>query len=214
MKMNVPSKATPKAPPRPRGRPRAFDEAQVLEAILVTFWTKGYSATSLDDLSAAAGVARPGLYAAFGDKHAMYRRALQAFQGRLDTGLATCFPDARPLPVNLRQFFHMAIDIYTQGGGKPLGCFAVCTASSEAHEDDDIRQDLQNMLRAMDQGLAVQFEKAQAQGAIDAHANPKALGRLAAGIVHSLAVRARAGERRSALKAMADSGVELLTRQH
>src|SRR4249919_2313925 len=62
---------------RPRGRPRSFDPDAVLEKARGVFWTLGYAATSLDDLAAATGLNRPSLYAAFGDKHALYMRALE-----------------------------------------------------------------------------------------------------------------------------------------
>jgi AcrR family transcriptional regulator len=62
-----------KQPPlRPRGRPRAYDPDVALAQAMDTFWHAGYAGTSLDDLSAATGMNRPSLYAAFGDKRALY----------------------------------------------------------------------------------------------------------------------------------------------
>jgi AcrR family transcriptional regulator len=64
---------------RARGRPRQYDEESALQAAGQVFWTKGFSATSLDDLSVAMGMNRPSIYGAFGDKEALYRRALMQF---------------------------------------------------------------------------------------------------------------------------------------
>ena len=61
---------------RRRGRPRSFDEGEVLEKARGVFWDLGYAATSLDDIVRATGLNRPSLYAAFGDKHALYMAAL------------------------------------------------------------------------------------------------------------------------------------------
>ena len=58
------------------GRPRAFDINGALDRALQVFWRKGYEGASLSDLTKAVGVNRPSLYAAFGDKRALFRKAL------------------------------------------------------------------------------------------------------------------------------------------
>ena len=66
-----------KSDARPRGRPRGFDTADVLKAASERFRTHGFAGTSLDDLVDATGLARPSLYAAFGDKRAIYLAVLK-----------------------------------------------------------------------------------------------------------------------------------------
>lgn len=61
---------------KPRGRPRAYEPQVALRQAADVFWKAGYSGTSLDDICAAAGMNRPSLRAAFGDKHAIYLKAL------------------------------------------------------------------------------------------------------------------------------------------
>src|SRR6478735_11363440 len=62
-----------------RGRPRAFDLETALEQALQVFWEKGYQGTSLSDLTSAIGINRPSLYAAFGNKEALFRKALDRY---------------------------------------------------------------------------------------------------------------------------------------
>src|SRR3954449_2107155 len=64
----------------PRGRPREFCVDGALAAALRVFWTKGYEGTSLTDLTEAMGVTRPSLYAAFGNKEALFRKALDLYE--------------------------------------------------------------------------------------------------------------------------------------
>ncbi len=64
------------------GRPREFDEEQALEAAMDVFWEKGFEATSMADLCAATGLHKGSLYQAFGDKHALFMRALKAYADR------------------------------------------------------------------------------------------------------------------------------------
>src|SRR5207244_857570 len=61
------------------GRPRAFDVDQALDRALKVFWRKGYEGAALADLTRAMGINRPSLYAAFGNKEALFRRALDRY---------------------------------------------------------------------------------------------------------------------------------------
>src|SRR3954463_3624794 len=62
-----------------RGRPRKFDADQALDAALAVFWRKGYEGASLPDLTEAMGINRPSLYAAFGNKEELFRRAVDRY---------------------------------------------------------------------------------------------------------------------------------------
>src|SRR5881296_3008233 len=64
----------------PMGRPRAFDVDKALERALRMFWRKGFEGTSLSDLTKAMGINRPSLYAAFGNKEALFRKALDRYE--------------------------------------------------------------------------------------------------------------------------------------
>src|SRR5690349_23541663 len=65
--------------PRRRGRPPAYDAQVALKKATDAFWRAGYSGTSLDAITAATGMNKPSLYAAFGDKHALYLAALERY---------------------------------------------------------------------------------------------------------------------------------------
>src|SRR5262245_46755403 len=62
------------------GRPRSFDAGEALEQALKVFWRKGFEGASLDDLTEAMGINRPSLYAAFGNKEQLFRRALERYE--------------------------------------------------------------------------------------------------------------------------------------
>ena len=64
------------------GRHREFDVVQALDAALRVFWRKGYEGASYADLTEATGVERPALYSAFGNKEALFRRALGRYYER------------------------------------------------------------------------------------------------------------------------------------
>jgi len=181
----------------------------VAARILATFWSHGYSATSLDQLAAATGLNRPSLYAAFGDKQGMYRRALAAFSATVSGEIAVALGRPR-LREALTAFYSGAIRVYLEGEHGPRGCFVVCTAAVEAVDDVDIRSDLATILAGIDGALTARLTVARQAGELPAASDPEALARIAAAVLHSLAVRARAGAGRRSLQALARSAVELL----
>src|SRR5580700_8309201 len=63
----------------PPGRPRAFDTDEALDQAMHLFWRKGFLGTSLSDLTEAMGINRPSLYAAFGNKESLFRKALEHY---------------------------------------------------------------------------------------------------------------------------------------
>src|SRR5579862_6775267 len=87
------------SPQLPRGRPRRFDLDTALERAMGVFWSRGYHATALPDLLRATKLSRGSLYAAFGDKHSLFLRALDRYiadaLARMDIELA-----ARKEPVD------------------------------------------------------------------------------------------------------------------
>jgi AcrR family transcriptional regulator len=68
---------------KPRGRPRSYDPDTALDRAAELFWNNGFDETTLDDLSAAMGMRRPSIYLAFGDKEALFLRALERFRATI-----------------------------------------------------------------------------------------------------------------------------------
>lgn len=177
-----------------RGRPRAYDPELALAAALEVFRVSGFAGTSLDDLSAATGMKRPSLYAAFGDKKALYRQALARFNRDFIGRLGKALSAGSGLEADLVGFFMAALPTYQSGWNGALSCPVLCTAPSEAGADVDIQADLSAALVQIDAALVARFERARADGELPESADPDRLGRLAAAILHSLALRLRAAQ--------------------
>ena len=111
-----------------RGRPREFDADKALDRAMRVFWRKGFLGASLTDLTRAMRVSRPSLYAAFGDKEQLFRRALERyFEGPSSyTHEALRAPTARAV---VEQILYGAINMLT-GPGSPATCMWVRCARS------------------------------------------------------------------------------------
>jgi AcrR family transcriptional regulator len=174
------------------------------------FWDAGYSGTSLDDLSARMGMNRPSLYAAFGDKKALYLKTLDSYRARRRADIAAALGAGRPLQETLRRLYHVMIDRFLHGERGARGCYLVGTAATEAVENPEVRAMLVESVRELDEGFRDAFSVAQASGELGKRADPRALAIFASAVVHTLALRARAGLSRAALRRVADSAVKVI----
>ncbi|MBM4335328.1 MAG: TetR/AcrR family transcriptional regulator [Deltaproteobacteria bacterium] len=190
-----------KAKARPPGRPRLFDEDAALERALELFWERGLAATSLDDLAAAMGMRRPSLANAFGDKQALYRLALARFAERARAGAAAAFAEPE-LAAALERFYLAALDLYC-AREPAAGCMVVCTAPAAALVHPEVRADLLAVVRDLDAALARRFAQAE-------DAEPAISAKLAQAVLHTLAIRARAGESKASLRRLARAAANRL----
>jgi len=190
-----------KAKARPPGRPRLFDEDAALERALELFWERGLAATSLDDLAAAMGMRRPSLANAFGDKQALYRLALARFAERARAGAAAAFAEPE-LAAALERFYLAALDLYC-AREPAAGCMVVCTAPAAALVHPEVCADLLAVVRDLDAALARRFAQAE-------DAEPAISAKLAQAVLHTLAIRARAGESKASLRRLARAAANRL----
>ena len=191
-----------------RGRPRKFNEAVVKSKILQTFWEKGFSATSLDDLSKATGLVRPSLYGAFGSKLDMYLMSMDVFLEVLSSS-RTALNGQETAHGALSEFYRRMIDVYTdEARPNQLGCFLVGTALTEATENNPIRDALAERLNRFRQFIMLELAAKAPRASDDDLAFA---AEQAAATLHSLAVRARSGESKETLVIFAEKSAGFIT---
>jgi TetR/AcrR family transcriptional regulator, copper-responsive repressor len=156
------------------------------------FWSDGFAATSLDDISAATGLNRPSLYGAFGDKRALYLQAYGQYRKRMNESFAPLFAAQEPLRAKLRRILTAALDLYLSGPGGPRGCFTVLSAASEAIADPDLHSLVSDAIDGTDRAFGRMFADAHAAGELPKNADPRRLARVASATLHTMSVRARA----------------------
>ncbi|EJC70132.1 transcriptional regulator [Rhizobium leguminosarum bv. viciae WSM1455] len=193
-----------------RGRPRAFDAKAALGKARDVFWDRGFAAASLDNLSAATNLNRPSLYGAFGDKEALYLDTLEGYRQDGMNTLAEALDPSLPLRDNIARVYAGALAIYLHGETAARGCLLIGTASVEAVQHERVREVLGRSLNGFDDEIEKRMRLGVERGELPESADPQMLARIASAVMHSLAVRARAGDSRETLEAIARSGVELI----
>jgi AcrR family transcriptional regulator len=194
---------------RPRGRPRAYDPDVALARARDTFWRNGFAATSLDDLAANMAMNRPSIYAAFGDKRALYRRAARDYAAASRAWLDAALAQPLPLRDVLRSVYRSAGEFYLTGDDGPRGCFLIGTAVTEANNDPEVRDIVEATMVAFTEAFRERFERAGRAGELSPHA-PDALAQIATAALNTLAVRARTGAEGEVLDGLTDAAVDVI----
>ena len=185
-----------------RGRPRSFDERAALEAALSVFWKHGYEGASLAELTAAMRINRPSLYAAFGNKEELFRRALDHYTA----GAAALHDSALRQPTAraaVEKLLRSAADAL--GDCKnPRGCLLVQSALVCGTAGESVKQELIARRAAVRAAWRKRFQKAKADGDLPADADPAALARYLSALSAGMAVEAVNGADRAELRRLAD----------
>ena len=185
----------------PRGRPREFDVEKALDRALQVFWRKGYEGASLPDLTQAMGINRPSLYAAFGSKEGLFRRALDRYaEGPAAyVGEALTEPTARAVAERL---LGRAVDLMTDRRN-PRGCLMVHGALACGEAAESVRRELAARRAAGEAAVRKRFERAVRDGDLPADANAADLARYLTTILHGMSVQAAGGASRATLRRVA-----------
>jgi AcrR family transcriptional regulator len=186
-----------------RGRPREFCADQALAAALRVFWQRGYEGASLTELTEAMGISRPSLYGCFGNKEALFRKALDLYQSEklAYVRVALEAPTARGVAERL---LRGALSMQAEGS-EPKGCLGVISSLACGAEAESIRKEVIARRAAADAALLERLERARSEGDLPDGIEPAALARYLGTILQGLSVQAANGVACADLRAMVDT---------
>lgn len=184
------------------GRPRGFDADRALDRALAIFWRDGYEGASLPALTRAMGINRPSLYAAFGNKEALFRKAVE----RYERGAAGYAPKAlRQTTARevVKALMEGIIALLTKPQN-PGGCLMVQGALACGENASRVREELASRRAAGVAAIRRRFQRAIDEGDLPASADASTLARFVATVMHGLAVQAASGASRKELVRVKD----------
>ncbi|GAA3893541.1 TetR/AcrR family transcriptional regulator [Streptomyces lannensis] len=193
------------------GRPRNFDEKQVLKSAREQFWNQGYAATSLQDLTDATGLGKGSLYGAFGDKRQLFLHVLDGYRNEQLNGVRAVLTG----PGTAFERLTLLVEGVAKGfmeDPQRRGCLLV-NSTSELHSNDpDVTSRARTSYQAVEDLLIACVKEAQDEGTVEPSADAQELGRLLLGVMQGIEFLAKTDMDGSALLQIGQAALKQLSR--
>jgi len=149
-------------------RPRSFNPDEALDLARDVFWRKGFQGTSLDDITAATGLAKPSLYAAFGDKNALFLKVLDRYHERIIANAERVLNDGPSARDAIERWLTGFVP-FCSGVRGSRGCLSINTAADGASDQKEVRKRVTRFNRKLEQLLRsrLRADRAQFSGGFD-----------------------------------------------
>lgn len=186
-----------------RGRPREFDPEEALSAALQVFWTRGYEGASLAELTEAMGITKPSLYACFGNKEALFHKALDLYERDKLCYMRSALqePTARGVAERLlRGTLQMQV-----GGDDPRACLGVISMVACTTQAESIKTDVIARRASSDKALVERLERAKVEGDLPVGIEPGAMATYLTAVIQGMGVQASGGATPAQLKQLVET---------
>lgn len=188
-----------------RGRPREFDVDRALAAALRVFWSKGYEGASLTDITEAMGITRPSLYAAFGNKEALFRQALDLYEREKLAYVEEALKATTARGVAER-LLRGALE-HQASEGEPKGCLRVISSVACGVEAESIRKEVIARRASSGRALVERFRRAKAEGDLPDGIEPDGLAAYLSAILQGFSIKAGEGASRADLERLVETSL-------
>lgn len=190
-----------------RGRPREFCVDDALARALEVFWNRGYEGTSLNDLTEAMGINRPSMYAAFGNKEELFKKALNLYEREKMAYIGKAL-EQKTARLVAETMLKGAIDTAC-GGDQPHGCLRVINSVACSPEAGSIREEIIKRGKAGRAALVKRFERAKVEGDLPSHVDAEGLTALLVAMLQGISLQASQSATRDDLERLADTALAL-----
>jgi AcrR family transcriptional regulator len=192
-----------------RGRPRSFDRTTALERAILAFWEHGYEATSVSDLTRVMGIGAPSLYAAFGDKQALFAEVVAEYGTRYGSFTDRALAEEPTARAAVARTLREAAVEYTVPG-RPHGCLVIHAATNCT--SPEVEESLRARRNANLAAFERRIEADIAAGELPADLDAAALARHTGAVIQGMSQQARDGASRQELAALAEIAMTIWPR--
>jgi len=184
-------------------RSKAFDQDAVVGKAMEVFWSKGYEATSIQDLVDAMGINRGSIYDTFGDKAGLFKAALDRYMGRSPPSkLIATAATADPRQA-IEDFIRAQVDLSCGPDGR-RGCFMTNTLTELCSTDESVAKLLGAGLARVEEALYTLIRRGQETGDISPWRDARALARFLLATVQGIKALSKVNPGRDTLSDIAD----------
>ncbi len=189
-----------------RGRPRSFDRDDALKRALMAFWKHGYDATSIALLTESMGIGAPSLYAAFGDKRALFDEALDYYAKTYGAFIVDALRDQADARGAVERLLREAAAMFADASHPP-GCLVISAATNCAPQSAAVQRRLRSFRARTVRALEETLESAKSRGALPPGVDSHALALFYSSTLQGMSAQARDGATREELEAIASAAL-------
>jgi TetR/AcrR family transcriptional repressor of nem operon len=190
-----------------RGRPREFDLDEALDAAMRVFWIRGYEATTMSDLVEALGLNRASLYAAFGDKEALFLKVLDRYGQEFSSRPVSALMEFEDPCQAIGQFLERTAEHLTDAR-LPRGCLFANAILESPAGSERISRLVADGVAKLEGALYTKLRQAQIEGQIRPDADARALARFFAGVAQGMALMAKVSTDPSLIRDIAKTAMQ------
>jgi AcrR family transcriptional regulator len=193
---------------RKTGRPISFDKYAALEAAMLLFWERGFEGTSMADLTQAMGLNPSSIYAAFGDKHALFSLAVKRYMDSR-AQYATRALEEPTLEKVIRALFDNTVAFLTTPGHPPT-CMMLAGAMGCSVGATPARNLMTEIRKQNELAMRERLLQARKSGELSKDINVDDFTRYLSSILAGLSIQAANGSTRAELKRTAQMALRHL----
>jgi TetR/AcrR family transcriptional repressor of nem operon len=171
-------------------RTKDFDENEVLSKAIRLFWHKGYNGTSMQDLVDGLGISRSSLYDTYGDKHALYIKALESYQNSSGSEMCTIISNTPSAKEAIKQLLEF-ITRNMLNDKQHKGCFMVNAGVEVAPHDAEVNDLLCKNEQQLEDVFYKTIKRGQESGEMKTTQDAMALTRFISNTVKGIQVSAK-----------------------
>jgi len=180
-------------------RSKAFNEEEVLDKAVAVFWTKGYEATSMQDLVEAMGIQRGSLYATFGSKQQLFLQSLERY-GKVVVKQFLDILESKASAIESIELFFAQLVEHLLTAGPLRSCLVTNSAIERGLRDEATKQQVLHLLNALEMGFYKTLERAQKNGELSTELDLNKLANFLTSNMQGLLVMGKVCSERSVLE--------------
>ena len=185
-----------------RGRPLSFCTVQALQAAMRVFGEKGYAGTSLSDLETAMGITRPSIYAAFGNKEELFRKAVELHSQGGCRRVADCLASGTARE-GVDRLLRLAVMMFTDPEHSS-GCYVTQGPLTDSDASEETKRFVAERRSVLEVALRARFDRAIESRELLGHASPEKLARYYSVVMQGIALQAQHGGTQEQLLGVVD----------
>jgi len=190
------------------GRPIGFDKDAALEAAMLLFWERGYEGTSIADLTQVMGLNPSSIYAAFGDKQALFSNVVKRYVETRAQYAADALSEPT-LPKVIRALFNNTV-AFLAGSGHPPTCMTLAGSAGCSPDAAPAKDIMTEMRRQNDQAMKERFLSARKAGELPKDLNIEDFTRFISATLAGLSIQAANGATKAELKRTSQMALKFL----